>query len=420
MVVAASLFVHMFVLGSIYSFGVFFTEYLEVYDTPQAIIALIGSVGAGLMLALGVYSGAWADKYGNCYMIFAGGLLIGIGYLLASFSTEVWHLFLTQGVITGIGYSLAFVPGVSVVGQWFDKKRGLAIGIAASGSGLGQFALTLITDKLIRSYGWRSSLRILAAVLTSGICICALFIRRNFPCNKYAKDPVDNIDHWNPYTDHNFIVLVVSTLTVDLGLYMPFTHVSQYAIETGISSERAVLLLAVMGIFSAVGRISFGFAGDYFGKVEVLQFCNIGGGIIMLSWLLCDTFPSLFVFACLFGAFAGGEISLLPSVCASLFGIEKIGSIVGLFFTTTALGFLLAAPLGGLLNDATGTYTASIVSAGVLMILGGVLQFFLKKKKKIETTKIAVSCKSIAEDKEDEEDNDSDELETGQSVNNNE
>jgi MFS family permease len=122
-VVLGSFFVHVFVVGNSFSFGVFYPVYIKEFNASQGNVAWIGSIGSGLMTGftnilynfelfdflfifpgLGAISGALSDKYGNRKVLLLGTLFISIGYALASFSTELWHLFLTQGVLAGIGY----------------------------------------------------------------------------------------------------------------------------------------------------------------------------------------------------------------------------------------------------------------------------------------------------------------------------
>jgi MFS family permease len=129
-VVSAVFFVHVFVVRPIYSFGIFYRVYLDYFEASESSVAWIGSIGAGLLGALGFLTGKLADTYGNSKTIFVGGLLISAGFFLASFSTELWQLYLTQGIITGAGYSCAYIPAVAVVGPWFKKYRALALGIA--------------------------------------------------------------------------------------------------------------------------------------------------------------------------------------------------------------------------------------------------------------------------------------------------
>jgi MFS family permease len=375
-VVAASFVVHMLVLGNIYSFGVLFPVYIDVFDAPQGSVAWVGSISAGIMTGMGAYSGAWADEYGNGLMVAIGGALVGAGFFLASFSTELWHLYLTQGVIAGIGYSLAFISGVSVVGQWFTEKRGLATGIAVAGSGLGQFALSLVTGALLSRYGWRITLRVLALIDVVGLVACSLALKRFAPCYKRGKESGAAY-----FRDRNFQFLYASATLSTLGLFMPYTHLPKYAEEHGVSTSAAILMLSIMGLASMVGRVVVGLLADVYGKLAMLQVCMGMGGVSTLCWMGCTTYPSMFAYGLVFGFFAGGVISLLPTVCAELYGIKKIGTVIGILYTGTAAGNLLGAPIGGFLYDGTGEYYASIAVAGIFMVLGTVLVFFVDKKR---------------------------------------
>lgn len=365
-VVAASFVVHLLVLGNIYSFGVLFPVYIDVFH-----------ISAGLMTGLGAYTGAWADRFGNGLIVGIGGIFTAVGFFLASYSTELWHLYLTQGFIAGIGYSLAFISGVSVVGQWFTTKRGLAVGIAVAGSGLGQFALSQVTGVLLSEFKWRSTLRILALIDIVGLTLCAIVIRRFLPCTKKSNKESGMIF----FKDINFKFLYTSAVISTLGLFMPYTHLPKYALLHGVSTSGAILILSIMGIASAVGRVVIGFAADVYGKLVMLMVCMVVGGISTLCWLGCVTFAPMMVYGIVYGFFAGGVISLFPTVVAELYGIQRIGSVIGILYTGTAFGNLLAAPIAGFLYDGTGNYDASISLAGGLLLISSIFVYLVDPSK---------------------------------------
>lgn len=372
-IVAAVFLVHVFVLGNLYSFGVFYPVYIDAFNGNKASVAWVGSIGAGLMVGLGVKTGAWADQYGNDRIVFLGGCFVGAGFLLASYATELWHLYLTQGVLAGIGYSLAFIAGVSVVGQWFEKRRGLAVGIAVAGSGLGQFAISLITGKLIDENGWRFALRILALICFAGLIICSLFIKRLIPRIKRvsAESPLVH------FQDRNFTLLFLGSLLTSLGMFMPYTHLLIYAEGHGVPKSSAVFILSMVGISSAVGRIMVGLFADMYGRLFMFRVCIFFGGASTLCWMACQTFGQLMAYGIIFGFFAGGVISLTPGVVAELFGIKKLGTVLGALYSSNALGNLLSAPIGGFLYDAYGMYYPSISVAGGFVLSGLIFIYFI-------------------------------------------
>ncbi len=378
-VVFESFIVHFLVLGSIYSFGVYFPTYIEAFQAKQGSVAWVGSIGACLMVGCGLWTGSYADKFGNNVVTALGAVLVGGGFFAASYSTQLWHLYLTQGIIAGAGYSLSYIAGVSVVGQWFQQRRGLAIGIAVAGSGLGQFAYTQITSALITSFGWRSCLRISAAINFGGLLICAIIVKRYIPLVKDAS-PLKSLSN---FQDRNFRLLYLASLIFQLGFFMPYTHLPIYATMHGISRTKSILLLSIAGISSAAGRILLGFIADCVGKLNMLRICIIGGGITVLCWMTCNTFNTLLIIAILYGTCAGGIISLVPSVSAELFGVANLGSVLGLLYTSNAVGNLLSAPIGGFLYDRYQTYYPSITIDGIFLIAGGIICCFIKEEMKL-------------------------------------
>jgi MFS family permease len=332
------------------------------------------------MTGLGAYSGAWADEYGNNKMVVLGGIFVSVGFFLASYSTELWHLYLTQGFIAGIGYSLAFISGVSVVGQWFTTNRGLAVGIAVAGSGLGQFALSLVTGILLEKYNWRSTLRILALIDIVGLVGCALAIKRFIPCAKRQSTESGMIF----FQDPNFVQLYTSAVISTMGLFMPYTHLPKYALLHGVSTGGAILILSIMGIASAVGRVAIGYAADVYGKLVMLAVCMGVGGVSTLAWMGCTVFSTMMVYGVVYGFFAGGVISLFPTVVAELYGIKRLATVIGILYTGTAFGNLLAAPIAGFIFDATHEYYGSISLAGGLLLIATVFVLTVDKSKKFD------------------------------------
>lgn len=369
-----------FVLGSIYSFGVFFPIYIDVFDASSGIISWIGAISAGLTTLLGVYTGPYSDKYGNGVLICLGGVVVFIGMFLASFSSTVWNLYLTQGFLCGCGYSLSFIPAVSVISQWFDKKKGLAVGIAVAGSGFGQFAIAPLTGALIREIGWQSTLRTLAVINGVGLFICGVAIKRRLP-----KDTSTSTQGWamcgsmaQCFRHRQFCILYACMLFTSLGYMMPFTHLVKYAMLQGIGSSRSVFLLSIIGMSSAVGRTVMGAAGDTLPVLSVFRACLAVSALVTLLWAACEDFPSLVCFAGVFGFTAGGQISLLPLASAALFGSTGLGSLLGTLYSASAVGNFFAAPLGGVLFDYSRSYTLPIVVAGTCMCVGALASLALQ------------------------------------------
>ena len=373
-VVFGAFWIHVFVLGNVYSFGVFLPVLAKAFNADIGTASWIGSIGFGMLAGVANYTGAWADRFGNSYVAFTGGVIIAISYVLASLSTEIWHLFVTLGFMAGFGYSMSFLAGVSVVCQWFTTRRGLAIGMAVAGSGLGQFALSLSTGALITAFGWREALQLLALFNFIGITIASMLIRRLLPCFVHESSS-SSLDF---FQDRDFALLYAGVFFASLGTNMQFVQIDNYALVQGLSTDQATLLVSFMGIASAVGRVVSGYVADQYGKMRMFKLCVVLAAVATFVWIGCTDFGSLAFFAFFFGFFGGGVISLVPSVCSLLFGLQKQGNVMGMMLTATALGNLLSSPIAGFIYDANGVYYPSIIVAGIFILIG--IAFILNLK----------------------------------------
>lgn len=322
-----------------------------------------------------------------------GSLFTGLGFFLASFATEVWQLYFTQGIITGFGYSLVFIPSVTVLNEWFSLKRGLAFGIAVSGSGVGQFCMSLISEGLISTVGWRNALRYLALFNTTFLVVCSFMIHKRLPKNPTAPKPISFSNLKNP----TFLIFFIGCLVAGLGLFMPFTYIPIYAEFYGINSNDAVVILSMSGITGAMGRIILGVLGDKYGKLNMLKFAMFSSGLVTLTWMACQNIGSIMTFGLFFGFFAGAILSLIPSCCADLFGEKHIGTVTGEIMSSLALGSLISAPIGGTLFDQYGDYKASITVAGLFLMISAFCLVFINEKDTNQREQTADPRNTVAE-----------------------
>eukprot|EP01034_Spumella_vulgaris_P027072 gene27072-33742_t len=219
----------------------------------------------------------------------------------------------------------------------------------------------------------RDLVRYLALINLGGLILCAIAIRRRLPCAPPKKGESSLVYFQN----RNFNLIYCGCFLSTLGMFMPYTHLPLYAKLHGVSTGQAVFLLSVMGIASTAGRIVVGFLADHFSKLAMLKTCMLAGGCSTLCWMACKEYYSMAIYGSVFGFFAGGIISIMPAVSADQFGIKNLASVMGLLFTSTAIGNLLSAPIAGFLHDAYQTYYYSIIFAGGTMICGCVIVQFV-------------------------------------------
>ncbi|KAJ3406746.1 hypothetical protein HDV05_005840 [Chytridiales sp. JEL 0842] len=364
LVVFASFMVHFTMLGIFYSFGV----YVSYYTSPPAslgspsTISLIGSLGAALVPALGLLSGRLAEKHGYKTSVFWGSFLMALSLLLASFSTSIWQLFLTQGLLFGFGSSVAYFPSISAPSQWFDKNRGLATGIAVSGSGVGGLVFSVGTQRLLEAVGVQWTLRI-----TSAVCLATLWGITPLVKTRIPPAPHSKTD-WSVLKDVRFSLLLFTGFFATFGNLLPIYYLPSFAVErANLSVSMGATLLAVYNGSSAFGRILMGLGADRaFGRLNsLLMCCVISTASFCLLWSFAQGLPMLTLFCLVNGFVAGGFISLFPVVIASIYGTEKLPSMIGMLLSIQSAGNFGGAPLAGIIKERAG-FTAAILFAGAV------------------------------------------------------
>ncbi|ORY03792.1 MFS general substrate transporter [Basidiobolus meristosporus CBS 931.73] len=376
-VVLSSFLIHFVVLGVQYSWGIYQQYYLShtfAGRVKASSLSLVGTIGAAAMPICGIVTGRLADRYGFKLIAFCGTATLTLGLILASFAKELWHLYLTQGLLYGVGSSLCFFPAISVPSQWFKQRRGLAVGIAVSGSGIGGLALGPATDRLISSLGHQWALRvtgIFSFVLLSVACI----LLRTRAKTKVNSPIIDVKLFKNP----KFIIMCLGGVTFSFGYLIPMYYIPDYASSISLSASSGALIVGLLNGASALGRVLLGTAADRFGRLNLLVFCMLVGSLsTLIIWPNAGSFAPLLIFALLFGFTAGGFISLFPVVIANIFGLENLATVTGLVYASTGVGNLAGSPTAGALHDSTSDYLPVILLSGVTMVFGTLVNFGLR------------------------------------------
>lgn len=176
-VVFASFLISMIGDGICFSFGLLYTEFLNEFGESKSVTSWIGSLFMAVPLLTGPIMSALVDRYGCKSMTVLGGFISGMGFVLSSFAESITVLFLTFGILAGLGLGLCYVTIVVGVAHWFHKKRNFAFGLAACGTGVGTFVYAPMTEYFIQVYGWRGTTLLLAGTFFN-ICVCGLLLRK--------------------------------------------------------------------------------------------------------------------------------------------------------------------------------------------------------------------------------------------------
>lgn len=365
--VAAAFTAHFIAFGIIYSFTVFFPSILREFGQGRGTTSWIVSIAAGLMLGAGGVTGRLSDRLGPGRVLAAGGGLIGAGLLLTSITSSIWQVYLAYGLALGLGVSCAFVPAVATVGQWFDRRRGLAIGVAVAGTGVGSLVLAPLSSALIDAYGWRTAMRVVAAIGFAALLGAGSVLRPRLAATRGGGA-------WAiARGNRTFLLLYLGSLVASYGYWVPFVHIVPYAEDRGISSASAALLVSIIGVTNTTGRIVMGAVADRVGRLRIMRLSSLAMAIALFCWPFAQSWPTLAAFGALYGLFAGAFIALLPALAGDYFGMQRLAGITGLLFSGAAVGTLLGAPVTGMIFDARGSYTIGIALAAASMTVGTLL-----------------------------------------------
>ncbi|XP_004926683.2 monocarboxylate transporter 14 [Bombyx mori] len=175
-VVFSSFVISMIADGISFSFGLLYIEFLEEFQASKSTTAWIGSLFIAVPLLSGPVMSALVDRYGCRSMTILGGIISTLGFVLASISTTLEMMMITFGVIAGLGLGLVYVTAVVSIAYWFEKKRNLAVGLGACGTGVGTFVYAPMTQYFIDEYGWRGTILLLSGTLLN-LCVCGCVMR---------------------------------------------------------------------------------------------------------------------------------------------------------------------------------------------------------------------------------------------------
>ncbi|THU87383.1 MFS general substrate transporter [Dendrothele bispora CBS 962.96] len=326
--------------------------------------------------------GVLGDRYGYKKMIALSCIIIYICQLASAFSTKVYQLFLFQGFFNGLGIGMGMPLYISLLSQWFKKRRGLATGLAVSGTGIGGSIQVLILRPLITALGFRKALLIHSSINAVVWVVAWTLIAERLPPNPKAKK------RWLPSKVTGSFYSVAATMMIGVfGYLTPYyfsTTYTHYIVPSNASSSmKNTVPLILMNLCLGLGRISSGHLADRFGPINMF-FCSflIGGILQMLLWTFARSYGLIILFSILNGFFGCWFASLVPVVCASIFGLEGLSSITGFMFLATSPGQFTGALLSSTILSSSGNnWTAVTMFSGGMQVLGALCVIYARFQK---------------------------------------
>lgn len=368
-----------------YSFGVFFGPLLKefgwtraVTTAPTLVLHLVHGVAT-------VWMGRLLDKHGPRITIPVFGVVMGMGYILAAFTQSLWHLYLSLGVIVGIGSAVIYVPFVGVTSRWFEERRGMITGILVSSLAIGMI-IQPVAGVLIASFGWRAAYIALGAILCLITIVGGVFLKfprsssnssiQSSAHNAIAEDtrlPFSTIMRKGPVW-----ILFFTYIAFSFCMFLVSSHIVVHAIDQNISASIAVYLMTTMGVASILGNTIIGTLSDKVGRKIAIVGSLALMGIVLACFPLAHGIAGLFAIAAVFGFAYGGYIPQIPTIAGELFGLRNQGSVLGLVLLGASLGASVGPVLAGYIFDVQRSYNVAFWLAAALAIAAAIAAYHLK------------------------------------------
>ena len=359
------------------AWGVFLAHYLSDSTFPTATplqYALIGGLSISQALMISPLVALSNAKFGTRITLLIGAFLVSASFLLSSFATQIWHLFLTQGACFGYGMGLLYITASGVLPQWFSARRSLALGIASSGAGFGGLAYNLAAGAAIKSLGLPWTYRVLAICTAAVNVACSLLLKdrntsiqprtRAFDVREYGHIETLLVAAWGVFTELGYITLLYS--------------LPSYAHSIGLSAPQGAMVGAVLNLGLAFGRPIVGYCSDKLGRINVaLAMTALCGVFCFALWIPAKTYGLLLVFAFASGTVTGTFWSCVMPVMTEVVGLQRLPLAFGMICLPLVLPTTFAEPIALQLVTVSG-YLTSQAFVGCMFVAGAACLFALR------------------------------------------
>ncbi|KAK1585259.1 major facilitator superfamily transporter [Colletotrichum navitas] len=373
--------------GLVNAFGVYQTYYERtLHDVAPSAISWIGSLQGALLMMVGPISGPLYDAGYFRELLWAGMFLILLGMFMTSLCTAYWQVLLAQGVCVGVGCGLVFLPSTAILSQYFDKRRALVMGIAATGSPIAGMTFPILFGHLEPKIGFGWATRIIAFILLGLSVIPAVTMHTRLPPSGHKRSLVDQ----TALRDPAFTLVVVGSFIAFLAMYVPYFYIQLFAVNHGIgSSDFSAYFVTLLSAGSIPGRVIPNYLADKVGALYMHIAVAAGSAILMFAWLGIRNMAGLIVFAILYGLFSGGLVSISPTVVVSLSpDLSRVGTRMGMMNFIAGIAILVGTPIAGaILGDYGEVAWQSMIGYGAAALTVGSMCLTLAKIFQLKTAR---------------------------------
>ncbi|MFC1952443.1 MFS transporter [Chloroflexota bacterium] len=389
-IVTAGLLAGIFIIGQGTVIGVFFKPITQELGWSRAMTSVAVSISALVTGISGVFMGRLTDRYGPHLVLIIAALAAGLGNVLLSRVSALWHFYLFYGFLVGIAMGAADIPIVTTVSKWFVRRRGMMVGITKAGAGIGIILFPILANLFIDASGWRNAYLYLGGIVLIGILLAAFPLKRDPAQMKLLPDG-DTVEPTTEMTAQRSNYSLKDALSsrqfwTFTGVWFIFfscvqvilTHLVNHATDLGVSATIGASIVSVIGGFSILGRLTLASLSDRIGPKSAYLIALALLALAMLWVQFSREAWMFYVFATIYGTAHGACFALLAPMLSKLFGLNSLGTIMGFTMLFGTLGGLVSPVAAGWIFDFTDTYDLAFIIMLALAALGILLMLSLK------------------------------------------
>jgi len=376
----------------VYAFGLFAVELCATFDWTRAQFYFAHTISTVVTGVCGPFVGRWVDKHGIQPLMPLGAFIGGVLFALLALTQSIWYLYGIYLVMAVAQSGAGQVPFNTMITNWFEKKRGIVLGILATGIGWGGIIMTPLIALIISNLGWRGAYAVLGTARVLFIVPLITFIYRfrpeemgllpdgrspeaeseASPASKVKEGGEKPKSAWTlkaVIKQPAFWLLFITFLAFRLGLNIVLYHAIPFLTDEGIPTATAATLVSCIAFGGIVGKLAGGYTADRIGPRPVAIFAYGLHAVAILIAVMADAMPMYWLFAVLFGFSLGTATPMLVMLTAHYFGRESFGAIFGTISIAMSLGVGIGPLISGFLFDIMGNYDMAFsMAVGFLVI----------------------------------------------------
>jgi len=311
----------------------------------------------------GVVTGRITDRFGIVTAMALSIVVLGTAYVLAGLSTTLWA-FIAIHFLIGLGTSATFAPLMAEASHWFERYRGLAVTIVASGNYLGGAVWPPVVDWGIQTAGWRTSFIAIGLGCAAAMSIVLVVLRAKMGravLPDHGSAPPPRLD-LRLSTNALTALLCIASISCCVAMAMPQVHIVAYCGDLGYGVARGAQMLSLMMAFGVVSRIGSGFLADRIGGLPTLLIGSLAQAFALLFYLFFDGLTSLYLISAMFGLFQGGIVPSYAIIVRESMPAREAATRVGIVIFASVFGMSFGGWVSGVIFDATGSYAAAFLN----------------------------------------------------------